>query len=792
MKKIFLYLLSALLFLPSVAAAVNAAPDAGTAAATADGVNVTRWADLLIVYKDVSTTDQNEWGCNAVVNSDGIVTRIIGVGDTSGKNLAVPDGGLVVSANGARVEWIVQNISVGDYVRFDEVTNRVMVSKTDDFDISFCETLKITAFNSVRYADYTVIYDRAGTTGTNGYGYEVCVDSNGIVVSAGGNDNTVPDGGYVVSVVGVEKKLFLKTYGAVGASCEISSDRKSVTFTYDDEAIKRSVQMEFDELKSDYKQAKLSCKLIDYEAAASMIAAAEKYSDENVITTLAGRTELYRLIEAAKLALTEQKYVETRGVWYVPLETDLEGVQKTVAKLAEGGINQLCLGITSGRGTIIPLPDGYTYSQVASLRGFDLLGAYCDECSKAGIELVVSVCVFRNNNASYDEEWLTKANTDTGGESTTFYSPACDEYFDVFLKYITYILDNYAIDGLQLDYVRYPYYDGTTDYGYDETTKALFAAEYGVDDSVVDEIGVKLSSHAMWNNWIEFKASLVTKRVDQIRELVNEKRPDIYLSACLAADYTLQYYCQDGKGWIEGKLIDAVYPMSYAEGIMASQTEHFSSFDGEYYNIEGSGSYLSLSKAEQLLQVMQTREYDADGICFFELGAYFSHGYSDYLQSSAFYKNAVSPTFDSAAAAQRCFDSAADRIQLALSFGYITVSEANAFSDAAKAYNGSASAVCLELLSEYESTQWYALVAADLAFADKISALSKDGYEFTPPESGDESDTESEADTSGAMSSAESTPNDEPGSRAWLWAAGALLLAAAGCAVFLIIKKKKK
>lgn len=748
----------------------------------ADGINVTRWADLLVVYKDIPTTGQNEYGHNCIIDANGVCTEIIEGGDIKGKDLSIPEGGMVVSATGIKVDWLKENVKIGDYVRFDSVTMRVMVSDTDIFPITFSVSLNVTGFNAVRYANTVIIYNKSGTkTGTNGYGYEVCVSADGYIISAGGNDNTVPDGGYVISVIEPADILMLRSHGIEGAVCKISADKKSVTIDYDTDAIKRRAGIVADGLKEEFEKAKSECRLIDTAEAEKRINAVEAYISENPLDTIGGQEELDMLVKKAYADLYEAKTVEVRGVWYEPLEKNAEGVAETVKKLKENGINQLCLGVQNSYGTIIPLPESFPFSQKASLRGFDLLAEYIKVCKENGVELVVCMPVFHNSKAFYKDEWITATNNGEEGDSKLFYSPANDEYFDYLLTFVEYLLTHYDIDGLQLDYIRYPYYDGNTDYGYDDITKAAFEEATGISASVVDLIAKQGSGHKNWNDWVNFKASVVTKRVGQINELVDKLRPDIYLSACLAADYNyLQTYCQNGKAWIESGIVDAIYPMSYATGIMASQTQYFSSFDADYYLIEGSGSYMSFSKDEQLKQVLETRTFGADGIGFFELSAYFSHRYGKYLNESVFALSAISPTYEPEKAAEECINTAVKKVEKAAEYGYITEGTAASFKDG----------LSMDVLKDYKDTDWYKAVNEYLLTAEKIKKLEKD-RDFVLPEI---SDTEEVSDQSSEQSAVSGDISQQENSKngmvlpMLIGACAAVVIAAI---VIILVKKKK-
>ncbi len=62
------------------------------------------------------------------------------------------------------------------------------------------ESTTVTGFNTTRTADSVIVYTASGEkTGTNQWGIEAIVGSDGRIISVGGNDNTVPEGGFVIS-----------------------------------------------------------------------------------------------------------------------------------------------------------------------------------------------------------------------------------------------------------------------------------------------------------------------------------------------------------------------------------------------------------------------------------------------------------------------------------------------------------------------------------------------------------------------------------------------------------------
>jgi hypothetical protein len=223
MKRRISALLMSLIMVLGASGGFHAMAEDNTRVYQIDSVNGTRWADYLCVYKDRATTAQNEWGENVIVDADGKVVEKIPGGDQRGKDLAIPAGGMVVSGTGDIGKEMYASVEVGDNAYFDEYGMRVLFSK-GVINPFYKETINFTGYNQIRYSKTLIVYNKSGErTGTNGYGYEACVDKNGVIISSGGNDSIVPEGGFVVSAIEPEDRAFLKAFFIVGAKCTVSN-----------------------------------------------------------------------------------------------------------------------------------------------------------------------------------------------------------------------------------------------------------------------------------------------------------------------------------------------------------------------------------------------------------------------------------------------------------------------------------------------------------------------------------------------------------------------------------------
>ena len=624
-----------------------------------DSINGTRWQDYLCVYQDREHTGQNQWGYNIVVSSEGIVTAKIPSGNNQGQNLAIPKGGMVVSGTGDVAKEMYNSAKIGGKCLFDEYSMRVYFSE-GEINPFYTETIRITGYNSTRWEDTVIIYNHSGqTTGTNVWGYEVCVDADGYITSAGGNNNVIPKNGYVISAINSNDKAHLAMYFTVGAKCTIKNS--TITVTYGKEQLVKTAESELTLIKEALKTAKSQYKLIDYNTIETTI---NKIKTNN-ISTLEERNAIIKQIQSIYPMLVESKSVETRSVWYEPTERTATAIKNTVAAMKEAGINELVLCVNSSQGSLVPVDSNkIPFKKDSIVQSLDVLQSYINECRAKDISIVLWVPVFSGSYVNSKDDWKDVTNTGIKGKEN-FLSPANSEYRKAFMDYIEFIIDKYDIDGLQLDYIRYSqFYDGV-DSGYDEATIKLFQEKTGNDASVVKEIGKQLTNHPKWKTWWNFKVELVNSWVKEIYGIVKSHSPEIYVSAAVAASNGVSGYCQDPAAWVKGGYIDGIYVMSYAEEINETTTKPHTTVRGDKsYLVMGCGAYLSISNLSLITQTDNSSVLGADGTAYFEWSAVVDHGQTDILKDSLFKDDAIPFTGDVNTVVTRLVATAKERILL--------------------------------------------------------------------------------------------------------------------------------
>ncbi|MBL8859754.1 MAG: family 10 glycosylhydrolase [Planctomycetes bacterium] len=205
--------------------------------------------------------------------------------------------------------------------------------------------------------------------------------------------------------------------------------------------------------------------------------------------------------------------------------------------------------------------------------GFDPLAVMIEETRSRGMRLVAWVNVVpawygpvppTDPNHVYNKhpEWMWyDQNGKRQGLSEKFYvslNPCLPEVRAHIVSVIGEIAARYPIDGVHLDYSRFPNEAPATpagsglDYPRDAQTLKLFAA---ATKKTPDQ------DPAAWDRW---RTNQVTELVRQIRAKVRAVKPDIELSSAVGVKReSALHHHQDAYTWLSEDLIDTVYPMNY-------------------------------------------------------------------------------------------------------------------------------------------------------------------------------------------------------------------------------------
>ncbi|HEY9737970.1 MAG TPA: family 10 glycosylhydrolase, partial [Trichocoleus sp.] len=175
--------------------------------------------------------------------------------------------------------------------------------------------------------------------------------------------------------------------------------------------------------------------------------------------------------------------------------------------------------------------------------------------------------------AGYDNQ----GNVVPPGQTKPFLDPANQEVRSYLLRLISEIITQYDVDGLQLDYIRYPFQDpgAGRSYGYGTAARWRFRTMTGVDPLQLATWPGPSAPEAdrrwhrqMWDRWTEFRVQQVTSFVQEVSLLARRQRPDLILSTAVFArpeTERLQKIQQDWGTWARQGYVDWVVLMSYAE-----------------------------------------------------------------------------------------------------------------------------------------------------------------------------------------------------------------------------------
>jgi uncharacterized lipoprotein YddW (UPF0748 family) len=130
-----------------------------------------------------------------------------------------------------------------------------------------------------------------------------------------------------------------------------------------------------------------------------------------------------------------------------------------------------------------------------------------------------------------------------------FLSPTVPEVTDYLLNIFAEVYENYEVDGIHLDYVRYP----SNSFSYDEKTLDRFERNF------------KSSPNEKPALWSLFRSLAITNFVSRLYQNMHNFNHKLVLSASVIGEYNKgkQVFLQDSHEWLAKGIIDVIYPMIY-------------------------------------------------------------------------------------------------------------------------------------------------------------------------------------------------------------------------------------
>ena len=251
-------------------------------------------------------------------------------------------------------------------------------------------------------------------------------------------------------------------------------------------------------------------------------------------------------------------------------------------RMAKAGINTVFFETVNSGYTIYP--SKVAPQQNPLVEGWDPLKAAVTLAHERGIELHAWMWTFAAVNQrhnvildlprNYLGPVLSKhpdwAITDSEGSrfhyssGKVFLDPAHPQVRDYLSSLITEIATKYEVDGIHLDYIRYPFQSptGKMTYGYGVASRDLFRKQTGFDPINI------YPGHPLWSEWTKFRIEQIDDFVASTASNLKQLRPNLTLSTAvfpMPKRERLMKIQQHWETWVKEEWIDMLVPMSYAK-----------------------------------------------------------------------------------------------------------------------------------------------------------------------------------------------------------------------------------
>ncbi len=197
--------------------------------------------------------------------------------------------------------------------------------------------------------------------------------------------------------------------------------------------------------------------------------------------------------------------------------------------------------------------------------------------------------------------------------------PSHPENFRLEVNAMVEIAENYPVDGLHLDYIRYP----DSNCCFCQGCRKRFESFTGQKIARWPE---EVQSGGLKKKWLQFRRNNITRVVMQVSRRAREIRPDIKISAAVFSNWpvTRDSIGQDWQLWCQRGYLDFVCPMNYTESTekfaqLVQQQRVWSNKASLYPGI-GLSTWKKPFDIHSLIEKIKvTRKYGTGGFTIFQL-----------------------------------------------------------------------------------------------------------------------------------------------------------------------------
>ncbi len=305
------------------------------------------------------------------------------------------------------------------------------------------------------------------------------------------------------------------------------------------------------------------------------------FNEKNIEKTL---TELEistdNILEAYKNSIVSEP-VEARALWVdrgtiVSIHSQ-QAMSELFEKIKKAGVNIVYFEAVNAGFAVYP---SKLIEQTPQAKGIDPLNWAVIEAHKRNIELHPWVWIFAVGNKRHNsiiampEEYKgpllerdpsfsllgQRGKAVPINQHEFWVDPSNPQSQKHLLLLLKEIATNYDIDGIQLDYIRYPFQNRFNLMGLNSYSIEKFERETGISfgDLTQEEFDC-------WNQW---KADQVTTFVKNASSLIKEIKPEARVSAAVfggSQQKRLKTIGQEWEKWVESRWVDILNPMIYSK-----------------------------------------------------------------------------------------------------------------------------------------------------------------------------------------------------------------------------------
>ena len=247
--------------------------------------------------------------------------------------------------------------------------------------------------------------------------------------------------------------------------------------------------------------------------------------------------------------------------------------ERSAKELADAGVNMLIPNMAWAGVAHYPsafLPRSETFTRY---------GDQVEQCVQAARQHGLEVHVWKItwNLEDAPKEFVEKmraagrTQVSAAGEPLNWLCPSHPENVKLELNVLLEIVENYDVDGVQLDYIRYP--GAHACYCEECRKRFVLATKTEIDDwpaSVLPKgisVGEPSRSQFLRNAYTEWRVQQITRLVRLLHKRARELKPDIKISAAVFGGYPacVNSIGQDWVAWAKAGYLDFVCPMNYTE-----------------------------------------------------------------------------------------------------------------------------------------------------------------------------------------------------------------------------------